>query len=410
VRKGPFHPDAPASSTVRRPAIMPAPVPVHPAPSTPSRLAYLDNLKVGLIAGIIAAHAFNSYSDFGSWAYQDVQEVAVSRATETIFTIVTSFAGLFLMGLFFLISGLLTPPSIERKGVRRFVNDRLLRLGVPFAAFTLLLWPLTVYLVREPIQHLGSYWWWFTTGLEPFLDNGPMWFIGILLVYSLGYAAWWAIRSRRPASDRVAAEGPLRARTLLGLGAVIAVTSFLVRLGFPANSPQVLNLHLWEWPQCLGMFLFGTVCARRGWLVPVPDRIRRRCGGVSLIAGISIAAMILTADALGLDENDYFGGFGWPSLATSIAVGALVVAACIWVLGSAQRRLDRQGRLGRALARSAYSAFLLQGPVLIGFAFAMRPLDLPAELKALVLAVTGVTAAFALAWPIVTRTPLRRIL
>jgi hypothetical protein len=34
------------------------------------------------------------------------------------------------------------------------------------------------------------------------------------------------------------------------------------------------------------------------------------------------------ADPLGLDENDRFGGFGWPPLATSIAGGALVVAAC----------------------------------------------------------------------------------
>ena len=136
----------------------PATVPAHLASTTRSRLAYLDNLKIGLIAGIIAAHAINSYTDFGSWAYQPVQDVAVSKATETVFTIVMSFAALFLMGLFFLISGLLTPPSLERKGVRRFVNDRLLRLGVPFAAFTLLLWPFTIYVVREPIQHLGSYW------------------------------------------------------------------------------------------------------------------------------------------------------------------------------------------------------------------------------------------------------------
>jgi hypothetical protein len=383
----------------------PATVPAHLASTTRSRLAYLDNLKIGLIAGIIAAHAINSYTDFGSWAYQPVQEVAVSKATETVFTIVMSFAALFLMGLFFLISGLLTPPSLERKGVRRFVNDRLLRLGVPFAAFTLLLWPVTIYVVREPIQHLGSYWWWFTH-LEPFLDNGPLWFIGVLLIYSLGYAAWWAMRSPTMPD----AGEPLGARTLVGLGAVVAVTAFLVRLEFPANSPQVLNLHLWEWPQCLGMFLFGTVCVRRGWLAPVSDRLRRRCGVVSLIAGASIAAMILTADPLGLDENDYFGGFGWPSLATSIAEGALVVAACIWVLGFAQRRLDRQGRLGRALARSAYGAFLVQGPVLIVFAFAMRPLDLPGEVKALVLAVMGVSTSFALAWPLVTRTGLRRML
>ena len=50
---------------------------------------------------------------------------------------------------------------------------------------------------------------------------------------------------------------------------------------------------------------------------------------MALIAGATLPVMILTADALGLDENDYFGGFGWPSLATAVAEGALVVSACV---------------------------------------------------------------------------------
>ena len=375
-----------------------------PLPGARTRLVYLDNLKAGLIAGIIVAHGINSYTDFGSWPYQDVQEVLVSEGTETIFVILLSFGALFLMGLFFLISGLLTPRPLERKGVGRFAADRLLRLGIPFAAFTLLLWPLLMYVVREPILHEGSYWYWFVHA-DPFLDNGPMWFIGVLLLYSLGYAAWRAIR---PVEDAGAA--PLRARTLVALGVTIAVSSFVVRLWFPVNSGQVVNLHLWEWPQCLGMFLFGIACARRGWLTPVSDPMRRRCGIVALIAAASISVMILTTEPLGLTEDDYFGGLGWPSLATSIAEGALVVGACVWVLGFAQRRLDRQGAFRRALGRSAYGAFLLQGPVLIALALVLRPFDLPGEVKALVVAALGVVLSFALAWPLVTRTALRRIL
>ncbi len=382
--------------------------PGRPAPASGTRLVYLDNLKVGLIAGIIAAHAINSYTDFGSWAYQPVREVSVSPATETVFVVVLSFAALFMMGLFFLISGLFTPPALERKGIRLFVRDRLLRLGVPFA-FTLLLWPLTVYAIREPFRHLGSYWYWFTHS-EPFLDNGPMWFIGVLLIYSLGYATWRALRSRRPPANPRGADGRLRARTLVGLGAAIAATSFVVRLAFPVNSVQVGNPHLWEWPQCLGMFALGVVSARRGWLMPVTDRLRRRSGVVALIAAASLPVMILTAERLGLDEHAYFGGFGWPALATAVVEGALAIAACVWVLGFAQRRLDRQRRFGRALARSSYGAFLVQGAVLIGLALALRPFDLSGEVKALVLAISGVAASFALAWPLVTRTGLRRIL
>jgi hypothetical protein len=370
------------------------------------RLAYLDRLKTGLIAAIIAAHAFNSYSEFGSWAYQPVQEVSLSSGTEAIFAVFTSIGALFLMGLFFLISGLLTPAALERKGVRRFVNDRLLRLGVPFALFTLLLWPLTIYAIREPFLHRGSYWWWFIHA-DGFPDNGPLWFIGVLLIYSLGYAGW---RAWRPHDPDEGGEGrvPMWAGMLVGLGACIAVATFLVRLQFPANSAQVVNLHLWEWPQCLGMFALGVVAARRGWLMPVSDRLRRGCGVAALIAVVLLPVLIFTSEPLGLDEEAYFGGFGWPAAATAAVEGALTVGACVWVLGFAQRRLDRPGR--PALARSAYAAFLVQGPVLVGLALALRPVPIVAEVKAVVLAITGVAASFALARPLVLHTPLGRIL
>ncbi len=62
------------------------------------------------------------------------------------------------------------------------------------------------------------------------------------------------------------------------------------------------------------------------------------------------------------------------------------------------------------MARSSYLAFMLQGPVLVGLELALRPTDLPGEVKALVVALLGIVGAFALAWPLVTRTPVRRIL
>ena len=62
------------------------------------------------------------------------------------------------------------------------------------------------------------------------------------------------------------------------------------------------------------------------------------------------------------------------------------------------------------MARSAYGAFLLQGVVLIGLMIALRPVGVPAEVKALAVAGLGVAGSFALAWLLVTRTRLGRIL
>jgi hypothetical protein len=48
--------------------------------------------------------------------------------------------------------------------------------------------------------------------------------------------------------------------------------------------------------------------------------------------------------------------------------------------------------------------------VLIGLQIALRPLDLPVEVKALTVALTGTAGSYALAWLLVTRTPLGRVL
>jgi hypothetical protein len=48
--------------------------------------------------------------------------------------------------------------------------------------------------------------------------------------------------------------------------------------------------------------------------------------------------------------------------------------------------------------------------VLIGLALLLRPIDLSGDVKALLVATMGIAGSFALAWPLVTRTPLRRML
>jgi hypothetical protein len=76
------------------------------------------------------------------------------------------------------------------------------------------------------------------------------------------------------------------------------------------------------------------------------------------------------------------------------------------LLGLAQRRLNRSFRwAGPVISRSSYGAFMLQGLVLIGLAIALRPLPLPAEVKALIVAGGGIAGSFALSWLLISRIP-----
>lgn len=86
------------------------------------------------------------------------------------------------------------------------------------------------------------------------------------------------------------------------------------------------------------------------------------------------------------------------------------MAGSVWLHALAQRHLTVHTRHRGAWARAAYLAFILQGPVLLALATAARPLPVPAELKAVLVAAAGVVGCFGLGGLLVTRTRLGRVL
>jgi hypothetical protein len=372
----------------------------------PNRVAYLDNLKVLMVAGVIAGHAIAGYAGM-NWTYADVAEGEMGILSQSVFGLLILPFAVFVMALFFLVAGLLTPGSLDRKGPGRFARDRLVRLGIPLAAFTLVLWPLMTYGLYRAA---GSDWsLWDVYADDPTLDNGPLWFVEALLIFSLAYAGWRAWRMRRPDNWRKT-SGLLRPRPLVVLGAMIATATFITRLWFPFDSLQFTNAHVWQWPECIGLFGLGIVSARRGWLRPVPERIRRACGWVAVIATAALILAFASTQDPDRSVDAFGGGWRWEALALAAIGGAMSVAASIWVLAFVQRRWDQAGRTARAMARSAYAAFMLQGIPLILFALALRAFEVPLEVKALVVAVGGIAGSFGLGWLVVSRTRLGRIL
>jgi len=381
-----------------------------------ARVAYLDNLKLLLVAVIIAGHGALAYGDLESaWPYQDIQEVQLGAVSNIALAAIVIPAVLFVMGLFFLISGMVTPGSLTRKGPRNFARDRLIRLGGPLLVWTLLFWPGAIWVSHLAAGDTESFWTELT-GDEPVLDTGPMWFVAVLLTYSLVYAAWRYWQEHRAIEEASQADpgsnGPLSGRTLVALAVGISLATMLVRVVFPIASPQIGQSHLWQWPQFVTMFALGIVAAQRGWLDPVPDRIRRGCG-LAALGGVAAWGLLAAATAAaGVDGDVMFDpGVHWAPVTLAAIEGPLAVGTSVWLLALAQRRLNRRpGAFGQAMARSAYGAFLLQGVVLLALMVAMRPVDVPAEVKAPIVAGLGVAGSFGLAWAVVTRTRLGGIL
>ncbi len=372
-----------------------------------SRLPYLDNLKVLLIAAIIGIHAVLGYaSTVEVWTYTGLREVSLAPVTEVILFVAVAPFGFFLIALLFLVAGLLTPPSLHRKGVRRFTVDRLLRLGVPFLLYVFVVQPVLTYALEHPLGDAPGTFWEEYGGAERRLDTGPLWFVGVLLIFSLGYAGWEALRSRRShAAATDGGEHEISVRTLALAAAIVAPASFAVRLVYPYGSESgVSDLNFWEWPACLAVFAMGTAAAGRGWVTRVPTRLVRSCRSATLVAALAMAALlgvVAPRDAVG----DALGGPHWVAAAFAVIDAVLTVFGSIWLLGVAQRRLGRRHRRGAALSRSAYGAFMLQTGFLLGFAVALRPFGLPAEVKAILVGGASVGCSFTAAWLLIRNVP-----
>jgi len=375
------------------------------------RRRYVDNLKVLLIATIIGGHAVAGYSEFEFWPYSEMNEVELSAVTQGLVMWIVGPLVLILIPLLFLIAGLLTPRSLDRQGPGAYARDRMTRLGIPFVAYVVLIQPLAMYPVHPPGETPGSYWNEFVGAGDQTLDTGPLWFVGTLLLFSLGYAAWAAVVRHDP-THRVTKD--LDVRRLLLLVLPVATATYLIRVAVPfGEGNKGVSLNVWEWPACLTLFVLGIAASRRGWLDEVPDREMRRARTAALAGVTGMIAFVGVAVAIGLEDDQWWGGsWHWASLGWSFFEVIVGVFGSIWVLGVAQRHLDRGLRwVSPAVSRSAYGAFMLQTPILIGLAFALRAITLPAELKALALAVAAVVVAFGLARVLIERVPgMRRVL
>jgi len=189
---------------------------------------------------------------------------------------------------------------------------------------------------------------------------------------------------------------PLGGRHVVTAVAAVTAGSFVVRLWFSARSGQIGDLHLWQWPACAGMFVFGVVTARHRWDRHIPDAVHRGCRTATLATLILLPPLALAAGVrdIATDAGPYLGGPHPQALATAAVEGVLVVAGSVWLVGLAERRLGAAGRRARAWTRGAFGAFVIQGPVLMALAAALRGFDAPAGVKAPLVAATAITACF----------------
>jgi glucan biosynthesis protein C len=377
------------ASTVERPA------------ASAGRLDWVDRLRVWLTVLVVAHHCAAAYASIPAW-YLDLGGKDSSATWLTLFMVANQ---LYFMGAFFLLSGLFTPGSVDRKGPARFVRERLVRLGVPFLFYLVVVRPLAMLPAGIATARADA------AAHKPFSlvsyvvfggDPGVTWFLEVLIVFSLGYALVRVLRPRRVAA--VPAEpvappwwGPVALVVALSVVDfwwwwLVPMGTYWPVVGLP--SPTFL-------PQYLMLFVVGALAVRRGWLARLSGRWAIPAVPALPLGGAMTVATLTAGNGPAHPVTGAVQTLG-SSLFAVAAVVLLVLVFRRWFARPA-------GRVTRFLSGQSFAVYVTHPVVLVWVSVALLAVPGPSALRAALLFVVAAPLCWLVAWALRRIPAVRRI-
>ena len=356
-----------------------------------ARLFFIDRLRTLLTVLVIAHHTAITYGGSGGWFYREVTDGGAPFSL--LLTLFCSVNQAFFMGMFFLLAGYFTPPALAAKGLRRFVADRLLRLGLPLLMFGFVLGPLSVALAG--MQQGRAFWprWWQLVSEGRFVI-GPLWFAWALLLFT---GVWLAWRHLRPVGPPPAAPAPVpgdRAWLLAAWG--VGAAALAIRQWVPVGDNR-LGLQLGYFASYVFLFALGCAGWQHRWLERVDRAQARRWGRVALYTVPLLVATAAATGALAGKPVNFNGGLGLAAVVYAFWEPFVAWGVIARLLVGFQAGHDTPDPRWQRWDGNAYGAFIVHAPVIVGLSVLLAGWPLPSVLKFGLVLAAGTALSFLLA-------------
>jgi hypothetical protein len=370
---------------------------------TTVRTFFIDRLRVVLTVLVILHHTAITYGGSGGWFYREVHDSGTP--TSLLLTVFCAVNQSFFMGMFFLFAGYFTPAALERKGAQQFLQERLVRLGIPLLVFGFLLGPLAVALAEVPSTGQVDERWRILPSAGKFVI-GPLWFAWALMLFALGFAAW---RNARPELTRPAPR-PLPPHShwlwaALGVGAVALTVRQFVPVG-----EHMLGLQLGYFASYVFLFVLGCTASRHRWLEKVE---RQQAITWAWVTFFTLPLLFVAAALSGALEGrpvNFNGGLGLPAVAYAFWEPFVAWGVMATLLLLFRERFNVPSAAWQAWGALAYGAFIVHAPVVVGASVVLAAWDAWPLIKFGVVGSVSVIASFALASLLLRLPGARRVL
>lgn len=360
--------------------------------TTPSRIYFLDNIKILLAINVIIFHAALPYGYGGEWPIGHPDYI--NPLTILIIGTILSVSSSYFMGLFFFIAAYFTPNSYQRKGARKYLEDRLIRLGIPLIIAIISILPFIGFFFYTVSGNLllQSYWTFFTLQIFSF---GYLWFSVVLIFFAIGYVCWRIFNIRVPSIAFPNTGVIVLAATLLG------IITFIVRIWYPFDA--WIGFHSFK-PAQAPMFVFmlisGILAYRNNWLEEIPSQSLRIWGIISII-GILLLPFIFQI----FEGNITSSGIGVASYVYALWETFMGISITLSLIILFRDKMHSTGPIISVMANNVYSVYLLNVPIVLTIQLLLVTTDIPLFVKFFIVAMFSIPCCFLLSNFLIRKIP-----
>ena len=326
------------------------------------RSLYLDQIKAVMVALVIAIHVPFTFSDMGWMGARIPIEGTVGPVFGGFFRWYMYAINSFIMPMMFLISGYFVPRSVHKKGVARYLKDRLARLGIPFLAGILLINNGSVLLSKSfPTSPYVEMPW----SSLPVNTVGVLWFLLVLFAFDLVYCSWVVLRGDRYEIDATVPVPMMRSWVISAvvLGLVeLAMTTQTELWTALINSPLIglgaQGMHVFTYAF---LFCLGCKASFHNWFEQLDTHL--------VMKWFRLSTFLLLSQ-FGLSMTLSFNADLLANPATLVLLGNFLYPFIGWGVMSYlimwfQRNEDRFGQWLATAGINSYGAYVIHSLVLV---------------------------------------------
>lgn len=341
------------------------------------RLNYLDNLMIFLSVLVVLHHVSIGYGTMGGWCY--VTSEKITGTAQISLSALTGIEASFSMSLFFFISAFLTIPSLEKKGVRKFVKGRLLRLLVPLLFVMTIFAPSILYYIEIHNRTTSSTWFSYVLqeNAKPYTSHA--WFILVLIAFELAYIGYWRFIKPHYSVSKYLSDNTPTHVTIVTIIVLCSGLTVLVRLFFPLGN-NFIGIEFSNITPYIFMYAIGLLVYRKHWLDDLSRKVAMTWFPISLLAAAYfclIIYLIITNPSI----VDKFLGLSWESVSLSFAQVFLCIGFSGFFLHFFKKQFDTTNSTLSMLRENRYGVYIFHSAVVVGVTVILESLRLGPIIK-----------------------------